>query len=107
MDTRTVAMWRDLTNGVSPIANAKIRWLYIQAVTRSGLYFAMVVTSGAIVGGGRGVNRPLSKSGDFTSQGSVTEAVSVMMEKMTREREPTRPTSPSLSVDSEVEASAV
>lgn len=106
MDTRTVAIWRDLTNGVSPIANAKIRWLYIQAVTRSGLYFAMVVTNGAIVGGGRGVNRPLSKSGDFTSQGSVTEAVSVMMENMTREREPTRPTSPSLSVDSEVEASA-
>lgn len=101
-----MAICRDLTNGVSPIANAKIRWLYIQAVTRSGLYFAMVVTNGAIVGGGRGVNRPLSKSGDFTSQGSVTEAVSVMMENMTRESEPTRPTSPSLSVDSEVEASA-
>lgn len=101
-----MAIWRDLTNGVSPIANAKIRWLYIQAVTRSGLYFAMVVTNGAIVGGGRGVNRPPSISGDFTSQGSVTEAISVMMENMTREREPTRPTSPSLSVDSEVEASA-
>lgn len=101
-----MAIWRDLTNGVSPIANAKMRWLYIQAVTRSGLYFAMVVTNGAIVGGGRGVNRPLSKSGDFTSQGRVTVAMSVIMEKMTREREPTRPTSPSLSADSEVEASA-
>lgn len=66
----------------------------------------MVVTNGAIVGGGRGVNRPLSKSGDFTSHGSVTEAVSVMMENITRAREPMRPTSPSLSVDSEVEASA-
>lgn len=66
----------------------------------------MVVTNGAIVGGGRGVNRPLSKSGDFTSQGSVIEAISVMIENMTREREPIRPTSPSLSVDSEVEASA-
>lgn len=63
-----VAVRRDLTNGVSDIAAAKIKWLYIQAVSRSGLYLSMVVAKGARLGGGRGVKLRvelrLSCSGD-------------------------------------------
>ncbi len=96
-----VAIWRDFTNGVRDIEAAKMRWLYIQAVTRSGLYFAMVVTKGAIPGGGLGV-KPLwdllfSYSGDCTTQGRSTEPMSVMIEKTIKASDPTRPTSPRIS----------
>ena len=100
-DTMIVAMRRDLTKGAKHIAAAKIRWLHCHAVRRSGLWFWNRVTRGPKPGGGRGVNGRLlaEDSGASTSQGSVTEAMNVMMENMTRDREPTRPTSPRVSVE--------
>ena len=52
--------------------------------------------------GGRGVNGRLrGESGDWTTKGSRTEATKVMSEKTTRDREPTRPTSPRVSLEAE------
>lgn len=41
------------------------------------------------------------ESGDLTTKGSRMEATKVMSEKTTREREPTRPTSPRASLEAE------
>ena len=38
IETRIVAILRDLTKGASAIEAAKIMWLTIHAVIRSGLY---------------------------------------------------------------------
>jgi len=103
-ETRMVAMRRDLTNGARHMAEAKMRWLYIQAVRRSGLYLLIVATNGAILGGGLGVNPRFSLSGDLTTQGRRTEPTKVMTENITREKEPMRPTSPRVSVEFSTEA---
>lgn len=56
METRTVAIDRDLTNGARHIEAAKTKRLYIYAVTRYGLSLSRVVT---MVRGGRRV-KPLT-----------------------------------------------
>lgn len=70
----------------------------------------MVVIIGAMPGGGRGVkpleSRCFSLSGDFTIQGRSTELVNVMIEKTTRDSDPTRPMSPRGSLDFEADALA-
>ena len=87
------------------MAPAKMIWLNCQAVRRSGLRLSSAVTKGARgprKAGGRGVNgREREWSGDLTMKGSRTDAMKVIMEKMTSEREPTRPTSPSVSLEAE------
>ena len=108
-----VAMRRDLTKGARHIAPANIRWLYCQAVRRSGLWDSKILRKGfrkgTRRGGGRGVNGRLraeeSESGDSIIQGRPMEARKVIIEKITREREPTRPTSPRWSAEALVRAS--
>ena len=84
---------------------AKMIWLNCQAVTRSGFRLSSEVTKGAKgprKAGGRGVNgREREVSGDLTRNGRRMDAMKVMIEKMTSEREPTRPTSPSVSLEAE------
>ena len=105
IDTMTVAICKLLTKGAIHIAPAKIMWLNCQAVKRSGLVLFNAVTKGAKGprnAGGRGVNGRLrEESGDCTTKGSRIEAMKVMSEKTTREREPTRPTSPRASLEAE------
>lgn len=95
-----VAKRTERTNGASIIAPANIKCENIQAVRRSGLYLFMVVTNGAILGGGRGVKPGFSSSGDLTIHGRRTEPTKVTIEKTTRERLPMRPMSPKASEDS-------
>ena len=87
------------------MAPAKIMWLNCHAVRRSGLHLLTAVNKGAkgpINAGGRGVNgREREVSGDVTIKGKRMDAMKVMMEKMTSEREPTRPTSPSASLEAD------
>lgn len=106
IETRTIAMWRDLTNGARDIAPAKIRWLTIHAVSNSGLYLFRVVTMDAIRGGGRGVKLPRSYSGEWTMNGRTIDPVKWMRENMTKEKEPIRPISPRVSPDFWAEAGA-
>ena len=81
------------------MAAANIRWLTSQVERRSGLRLCIVVRKDARIGGGRGVNFRFSSSGDVMTQGRRTEPAKVTMEKMTRDRLPMRPISPSLSVE--------
>ena len=60
----------------------------------------MVVTKGAMLGGGRGVKPGFSSSGDLTIHGRRTEPTNVTIENTTRERLPMRPISPRASEDS-------
>ena len=87
------------------MAPAKMIWLNCQAVTRSGFRLSSEVTKGAKgprKAGGRGVNgREREASGDLTRNGRRMDAMKVIIEKMTSEREPTRPTSPSVSLEAE------
>lgn len=87
------------------MAPAKMMWLNCQAVRRSGLRLLSAVTKGAKgprKAGGRGVKgREREVSGDWTTKGRRMDAMKVMMEKTTRDREPTRPTSPRASLDAE------
>ena len=98
-ETRMVAEWRDRTSGVRSIAQAKIRWLTIHAVSRSGRYLMRTLTRGAMLGGGLGVNPIFSSSGDSTRSGRSTDPAKVRMENTTRLRLPIRPISPRVSVD--------
>ena len=100
METMTVAIFKDRTKGAKDIAPANIRWLTIQAVNRSGLYSCRVVIKGAILFGGLGVNPRFSWSGDSTTHGSRMEPANVMIEKTTRDKDPTRPMSPKASFES-------
>lgn len=103
MDTMMVAICRLLTNGAINIAPAKMMWLNCQAVRRSGLHLSSAVTKGAKgprKAGGRGVNgREREVSGAWTTNGRRMDATKVIMEKTTRDKEPTRPTSPRASLD--------
>ena len=103
--TMTVAICKLRTKGAIHMALAKIMWLNCQAVKRSGLRSLSAVTNGAKgpkKAGGRGVNgREREVSGDWTTNGRRTEAIKVMIEKTTRDREPTRPTSPRASLEAE------
>ena len=105
METMMVAICRERTKGARHIAAAKMRWLHCQAVRRSGLYLLRAEIMGVNVGGPRGVKRRRSWSGDWTTKGRMTEPRKVMMEKTTREREPTRPTSPRVSLEAVAEVS--
>ena len=100
METMTVAIFKDRTKGAKDIAPANMRWLTIQAVNRSGLYCCRVVTKGAILLGGRGVNPRFSWSGDCTTHGRRIEPANVIIEKTTRDKDPTRPMSPRASFES-------
>ena len=100
METMMVAIFNDRTKGAKDIAAAKIRWLIIHAVVRSGLISCSFLTKGAMQCGGRGVNAFFSFSGDLTSQGSRSEPANVMIEKTTSESDPTRPMSPRVSLES-------
>lgn len=64
METRIVAILRDRTKGARAMEAAKIMWLTIHAVIRSGLYSLSNVTMGAIPRGGLGVKARFSDSGD-------------------------------------------
>ena len=103
--TMIVAICRLRTKGAIHMAPAKMIWLNCQAVTRSGFRLSSEVTKGARgprKAGGRGVNgREREISGDLTRNGRRMDAMKVMIEKMTSEREPTRPTSPSVSLEAE------
>lgn len=99
-ETRIVAKRTERTNGASIIAPANTKCENIQAVRRSGLYLFMVLTKGAILGGGRGVKPGFSSSGDLTIHGKRTEPSKVTIEKTTSERLPMRPMSPKASEDS-------
>ena len=81
------------------MAPAKIRWLTIHAVNNSGLYLLRTTPMGAMRRGGRGVKFGRSYSGERTMNGRTIELVKVMMENMTREKEPMRPISPRASSD--------
>ncbi len=105
METMMAAICRERTKGARHIAPAKMRWLHCQAVRRSGLYLSMISSRGVSLGGPRGVKRRRSLVGDWTTNGRRTELAKVMMEKTTRERDPTRPMSPRVSLDSEALAS--
>ena len=87
------------------MAPAKMMWLHCQAVKRSGLRLFSAVTKrakGPMKAGGRGVNgRERDVSGDWTTKGRRIDAMKVMMEKTTRDREPTRPTSPRASLEAD------
>ena len=98
-ETRMVANRKDLTNGARDIAAAKMRWLIVQAVRRSGLLAFTALMKEASIGGGRGVKPRFSSSGDLTIHGRMMEPANVMMEKMTKESEPIRPMSPRVSVE--------
>jgi len=100
IETSIVGNRSDVTKGARAIEPAKIRCEIIQAVTRSGLNLLIVFTIGAMLGGGRGVKPGFSSSRDLTTHGSSTDPAKVMMEKTMRERLPTRPISPRVSLDS-------
>lgn len=100
METMMVAIFNDRTKGARDMAAAKIKWLVIHAVIKSGLYSLSFLTRGAMLCGGRGVNPLFSWSGDCTTQGSRMEPAKVMIEKTTRDKEPTRPMSPRASLES-------
>lgn len=95
------------------MAKAKMRWEYCQAVRRSGFFVGRwevrgwrsgikTSTMGRRKGGGRGVKCRAGRGeilaegevGDRMTMGRPMDAMKVMMEKTTREREPTRPISP-------------
>lgn len=98
--TRVVAKRREVTKGARAMEPAKTRCESIQAVARSGLSPLRAVTSGAMLGGGRGVKQGFwSSSGDRMTQGRSTEPAKVTMEKAISERLPTRPMSPSVSLE--------
>lgn len=105
MLTIIVAILRLRTKGAIHMAPAKMIWLNCQAVRRSGLRLLIAVTKGAKgprKAGGRGVKgRERDMSGDLTMKGRRMDAMKVMMEKMTSEREPTRPTSPRASLEAD------
>lgn len=101
METMMVAICKERTKGAKHIAPAKIRCDHCQAVRRSGLFLFRVSIRGARVGGPRGVNLRRSWSGDWTTKGRRTEPAKVMIEKTTRERDPTRPTSPRVSLEAD------
>jgi len=99
--TRVVAKRREVTKGARAMEPAKTRCESIHAVARSGFSLLSVLTSGAMLAGGRGVKQGFfSSSGDLMTQGRRTDPAKVMMEKAMRERLPTRPMSPSVSFDS-------
>jgi len=95
-----VAIFNDRTKGAKDMEAAKIKWLVIHAVIRSGLYSLSFLTRGAMLCGGRGVNSLFSLPGDCTTQGSRTDPANVTIENTTRDKEPTRPTSPRASLES-------
>ena len=81
------------------MAPAKMRWLSIHAVSRSGLHFLNVMMSFARLGGGRGVKVSFSSSGEVTTQGRRTEPANVTMENTMRLKLLMRPISPRISAD--------
>lgn len=105
MLTMIVAIFKLRTKGAIHIAPAKMMWLNCQAVRRSGLHLLSTVTKGAKgpkKAGGLGVNgREREVSGDWTTKGRRIDAIKVIMEKTTRDRDPTRPTSPRASLEAE------
>jgi len=100
METMMVAIFNDRTKGAKDMEAAKIKWLVIHAVMRSGLYSLSFLTRGAMLCGGRGVNSLFSLPGDCTTQGSRTDPANVTIENTTRDNEPTRPMSPRASLES-------
>lgn len=113
-DTSMVAMCNERTKGARNMAPAKMMWLSIHAVSRSGLE---VLTSfargarGARTAGGRGVKLRWpgldSSSGDLTTKGRKIEPMNVTSEKMSRDKDPMRPMSPRGSDESAIEAVGV
>lgn len=100
METMIEAIFNDRTKGAKDMEAAKIKWLVIHAVIRSGLYSLSFLTRGAMLCGGRGVNSLFSLPGDCTTQGSKMDPANVTIENTTRDNEPTRPMSPRASLES-------
>ena len=116
-ETRTVAMPRERTKGARAMATANRICEYCHAFRRSGFFVGIrvvsVLTRGMAVsnrgrrkGGGRGVklreglggSLAEGEEGDWMIIGRPMEAMNVMMEKTTRESDPTRPISPRASL---------
>ena len=93
-----MAKCSERTNGVRHMAPANMRWLSIQAVSRSGLRPLIILINLARLGGGRGVNSRFSFSGELTTHGRRMEPVKVTRENTMRLRLPMRPISPTASV---------
>ena len=106
-ETTAVARGRERTKGAISIAIAKRMCEASQAVRSSGLWLWRKVKVAAKAGGGRGVNFSFACSGDWMMKGRTTVAKKVIMEKMTREREPMRPILPSLSGEEEMAEGSV
>lgn len=101
-----VALCRDCTKGARHIAPANTPWLIVHAVRRLGLNFSMLCAKVAIFGGGRAVKGGSSPSGLFTTNGSRTDMINVMIEKPMSASEPMRPTCPVMSFEALTEAGA-
>jgi hypothetical protein len=81
----SVAARKLLTNGAKIMELANRQWAIVHAVSKEGLYFSSPDKAPAKCFGGRGVKLgPLSSSGDFTKNGSITDITNVMMLKQMR-----------------------
>lgn len=96
--TRKVAKARDRASGAKIIVAANMTCEISHVIWRSGRIAVIFLSSAAIPGGGRGVNLGRLLSGGWTQKGKRTDAMNVMDEKTTRDKLPTRPTSPSMSL---------
>lgn len=101
-----VAPRRDSTNGARHMAQAKTMCETIHAVRREGMNCPAFCTKVASLTGGRAVKGGSSPSGLFTTKGSRTDMMNVMTEKPMSASEPTRPTSPVMSLEFFAEAGA-
>ena len=97
MATRKVATARERANGAKIMVAANMQWEINQATCRSGRMEVILFRKAAMPGGGRGVKRVRLLSGGLTQNGRTIELMNVMEENTTRERLPTRPTSPRMS----------
>ena len=102
--TMMLANMTDRTKGAKNMEAAKTKCDATQAVSRSGLYRPIRVRIGAMLAGGRGVNVRLSSSGGRTIHGPKTEAARETMEKIIKDKLPTRPMSPRVSLDASLDA---
>ena len=101
MATSNVAKALDRAMGANIIVAANKRCDINHAFCRSGRTFVIFFNNSARPGGGREVKAGFCVSGGCTQKGRRTELKKVINENTTRERLPTRPTSPRASFVSE------
>jgi hypothetical protein len=98
-ETKKVANFKDRAMGANIIVPAKTRWERSHAVCKLGLTRLKRRSNAAIRGGGRDVKFALLEllSGERTPKGRRTDDRNVTPEKITSDRLPSLPTSPSVS----------